>query len=433
MKKRYCGKLIVLCSLLAALILVMAAAFITRGRLQHTEGAASAEAGMLMGAGNVEVGKSAEENEAYLNAFNACGVTWARVAVMPGRYYPDNRPEAKAADEAILQCYRHGIRPMFLFEYMKKNDGPLGDYNKWFAIGKAFAERFMPGGSFGRENGIPDTWGVTVYEAYNEPDNVYNNDVKPEEYKNALRGFADGVHAADKNLKAIPGGFCGPNAKQDYTCGGYAVALAPLWNDGTLDGIDLHTYYDDTYASIGYYERSAQYAFDAVKKECGITRDINFYCTEFMQSDQLQGKNGGITEASAAQKLLTGVWDHFGVVKNDGSTSATQFAMPWYLCKTKEAYADYGLVSRMDPWTPYARAATLKLANDITQGLHFESLDPKGTGEFVLSGEGKKLWVWQCRSNWTNHKNTEYTCKGIPPGSAFYGSMGMTDCEGSYR
>lgn len=60
--------------------------------------------------------------------------------------------------------------------------------------------------------------------------------------------------------------------------------------------------------------------------------------------------------------------------------------------------------------------------------MDFVSCDPKGRGEFVLEGAGKKLWVWQNRKAWTNHPGTTFTIRDIPANStklSVYGWDGL--------
>ncbi|MNC43035.1 hypothetical protein D3C75_918770 [compost metagenome] len=52
-----------------------------------------------------------------------------------------------------------------------------------------------------------------------------------------------------------------------------------------------------------------------------------------------------------------------------------------------------------------------------TKGMSFVSLDPKKTGEYVLNGSSKKMWIWQNLDYWTNHPGTSYTINGLPDGT----------------
>ena len=85
---------------------------------------------------------------------------------------------------------------------------------------------------------------------------------------------------------------------QDYSLCGFGPLIAPLLQNGrpiessfcsqlmlapgTLDGLDLHTYYNVIYAPMsGTYSRSAQYNFQHVLEKNNVTRPVSFYSTEF--------------------------------------------------------------------------------------------------------------------------------------------------------
>ena len=63
-------------------------------------------------------------------------------------------------------------------------------------------------------------------------------------YASALAGLSAGVKSVQPDGKVMPGGFASVNAFGDCTLRGLATHLEPLWANGTLDGLDLHTYYD---------------------------------------------------------------------------------------------------------------------------------------------------------------------------------------------
>ncbi|ULL14736.1 hypothetical protein DVH26_09910 [Paenibacillus sp. H1-7] len=366
--------------------------------------------GSVMGGGNFTNGSVTQINQ-FL-ALQTIGASMARMNVYPQYYYANGQPTPERLDSVMLQAYQSGVTPILLFEYYgsyANNGQPLGDYNYWYSIGHDFAERFRPGGVWAQANGIQD-WGITVYTAMNEPD--VENLIDKTAYRNALEGLADGVHAVDTILKVNPGGFARANSNSDYSLRGYGPAIAELYNTGKLDGIDLHTYFDVQYSPMdGMYKFSAQSNFDSVKRVSGITADVNFYSTEFNFKKRL------VTEEEAAKGFLTAIWDHLGVVKNDGVTSATQFAFPWSLFNSTAVDTNYGMNSSLAPWTPTARGITLQTVLDKTRGMSFVSMDPKQTGEYKLSGSGKTMWVWQNRPFWTNHAGTSYTVTGIPPGA----------------
>lgn len=383
--------------------------------------------GAIMGSGNFnagdgEYGTAAEQYD----ALNFLGAKMSRLNIYPDRYWSGSAPTPTVVQNAVLEARSKNNTPMILFEYYSEW-GPLGDYNKWFAIGRDFATQFRPNSPWLVSQGITG-WGISVYSAINEPDLAV--DIPTSTYVNALRGLADGAHSVDATLKVIPGGFMSENAYSNHTLQGYGTAIAQLLNDGTLDGIDLHTYNDISFAPIvdsngnATFDWSPQADFDSVKSGSGITRDINFYTTEF------NFKNGtqGINETLAAKRFLTCIWANLGVVKNDGQTAATQFAFPWNAFHTLSQDVTYGLSTQLTPYTPSVRGTTLKLVLDQTAGMSFVSRDPKGRGEFILNGNNKKMWVWQNYPNWSNVAGTSYTVSGIPTGTTslqVYGYNGL--------
>lgn len=280
----------------------------------------------ISGGGNFTTGGDEATARSQFAALRSAGVQAIRLSVYPYNYYDGKRPLHEKMEKQILEAYREGVKKITLqFEfsgsYPKHHDAPnqLGDYDKWHSIGQVYAERFSPNSSWLKSQGISD-WGVTIFAAFNEPDDEKPEDsiplTGPSSYYTSLKGLADGVHSINPMLAVIPGGFCQQCASSDFTLRGFGPALAPLWNDGTLDGIDLHTYNDIKYAPIVradgsvIFNFSPQAAFDAVKKACHITRDVNFYTTEY----NFKSNEQGIDEPLAAKRLLTCIWANLGVI-----------------------------------------------------------------------------------------------------------------------
>src|SRR6185295_3699397 len=171
------------------------------------------------------------------------------------------------------------------------------------------------------------------------------------------------------------------------------------------------------------FDYSPQSDFDDIKSASGITRDINFYSTEFNFKNE---PSQGINENLAAKRFLTCIWANLGVVKNDGHTLARQFVFPYTIFDTDDL--TYSLNTQLSPWVPRARATTLQLVLDKSAGMEFVSLDPKGRGEFILNGSNKKMWVWQNYSSWSSIAGTSYNVTGIPAGATkleVYGWNGL--------
>lgn len=191
----------------------------------------------------------------------------------------DRKPNPRNFDAAMREAYQQGIKPIILLEYegsyqFLNPSQPIGSYDDWRKAGTAFAQRFRPDGDWGRENGIRG-WGVTVFTAINEPD--VQNSIPKDAYRDALAGFADGVHGVDAALRVVPGGFATCNSHGDATLRGYGPAIAGLLQTGQLDGIDLHTYYNAIWYPIAKgREFSVQTCFDRIKRELRLTPRYRF-------------------------------------------------------------------------------------------------------------------------------------------------------------
>jgi len=310
-------------------------------------------------------------------------------------------------DEGVLMALQYNITPIILFEYYSGNKRPLGDYQQWHAIGEAFAERFRPGSQWLESKGIHDQ-GVSIYTAVNEPMWKSNNPtpIPVQEYVEALSGLADGVHKADPELKVAPGGFqevplfAGTNP--------YIKGLVPLYNEGKLAAVDIHRYWDVKYVPMfDRYDFSLQSQFDNVKQKLGITADIGFWTTDFNFKKRL------VDENEAARGFLTAIWDALGVVGGTGQ-GVTEFAMPWNIFNLTDKDESYGMTLNSDPWTPTARGKVLLMVSKLTGGMSFVKQDPKQSGEYILEGGDKKLWVWQNRKGWSSLYGTSCELSGIP-------------------
>lgn len=395
--------------------------------------------GAIMGSGNLLWGTTPYDQQ--LAALNLVGAKMSRVNIYPSNYYVDSTGTTmeKNLDAAILAHFRAKIRPIVLFEYYGFFSEPIGDYNKWYKIGRAFAQRFGPGGTLGQENGFPPEWGVTVFEAINEPD-INSPAIPFAAYRNALKGLADGVHSINPTSKVIPAGFASPNAYLNYTANGYVPAIADLLNNGTLDGLDLHIYYNLPYFPIGMgHTFSAQHTFTQIKRASGITRDINYYTTEFNfaggfpQTNDLYNPSGSFTDENyAARMFLTALWDNIGVTRNNG-TPATQLAFPWSLFPVEDVYT---MSQQLSPFQPRARARTWQLVLELTRGMSLISSDPDNTGVIVLSGGARKMWVFQNWPGWSSLAGTSFVVNGIPQGARvlkvydWSGNIRTLDCSG---
>jgi hypothetical protein len=368
-----------------------------------------ADPGSQIGGGNVALRKNLSLADAQFKALGAAGASRCRFPVSQGTYYDPkhNKPVPEKYDELVLLAHKRGITPMILFEYYTRWNGPIGGREKWHTIGRAFALRFAPNSEWLKSKGVRD-WGITCYTAVNEPTWKSNNPtpIVPKDYAKALEGLADGVHSVARTLTVSPGGYI-----EGSLHGGknpYLKAAAPLYNAGKLHAIDIHRYWDVKYVTMTNTRRfSLQSQFDDVKRDYGIKAGVKFHTTE------MNFKKRMVTEDQAARGFLTALWDALGVVDAKGRR-ITQFVMPWNIFHLTDKDIHYGLCTKLTPWTPTGRGKVLQLVCRVSKDMEFVSCDPRNKGTFVLEGTGRKLWVWQNRTGWTDKPGTTFILKGIP-------------------
>ena len=388
-----------------------------------------------MGSGNFTNGDTGEVCTRQLAALTQLGAGRCRINLYAGAYLVDNdwnRPRPEVLDSVMEQMHAARITPMLLFEYYT-HDGTeakrLGDRAQWQAIGHAFAARFQPGGTWATERGITDGFGLDLYTASNEPEPggfAAGKSPGPEPYLALLLGLADGVHAVGPALRVVPGGFMAANAWQDWSLRGLGTGLAPMLNDGTLAGLDLHTYADVQWAPMeGTYASSAQHNFDRVKMANGITREIEFFATEFNY------KHRACPPEQAAAGLLTAIWDNLAVVGSDGRTLVTRLAMPWNLFNLATEDAEFGLATTMQPYVPSQRGEVVARVLTLTRGLTLVAADPRRTGMIALRGPNRTMWVWQNRPGWTDRPGPSVTLDGVPPGATAVTVHGWNGLRGT--
>lgn len=352
------------------------------------------------GAGNIVTHLTGKPTEPLYQALHAVG---ARLGRMNSYGWRDvNRvPTPHDFDAAMMEAYRNGITPVFLFEYegsyqFLDTPQPIGSYDDWFKAGVIYAKRFRPNGEWGVENGIRD-FGATIFATTNEPD--VQNTIPKKDYHDALEGLADGIHSVDNTLKVLPAGFAACNIDGDATLRGYGPAIADLLENGKLDGIDLHTYYNDRWYPLTEGRKfSAQTCFNRVKEAMGLKRDVNFYATEF----NISRTAGWSDENLAAKLFLTAFWDNFGVVGAKGQP-VTVFAFPWGLGDTSRVDGPgYAMAASEDPWVPEARSKVVQRVLEIAGDMEIVSSDPYETGTMHLKGPQSDLFVWHNLRGWTN-------------------------------
>lgn len=329
-------------------------------------------------------------------------------------FWNGSAPTPQNFDQQVRDCYQFDLIPvMNLIQYTTWEPN-MGSYDKWYAIGRAFAERFQPNSQWLRSQGISN-WGVERYVCLNEVWNThfYNRPLTPLEHRDIIKGFADGVHSINPNFKVTTGGWTAGVYKDPPTSGSNPLfrEIVPLLKNGTLYAFNLHQYWWGNHIPMtGHYENSAQYHFDQTKAAWGLPDSVKFVSTEW-------NVNKHSTLPDYAPMYLSALWDLVGVT-NSANGPATDFAKCFVVCLTtaefNEPDHDLALCTDISPWTPEVRGQIFRRVCNLTDGMQFISMNPRGTGEYVLNGNNKKLWVWQNRTAWTNHPGTSFTVTGIP-------------------
>ncbi len=379
-------------------------------------------------------------NPASINSYEAANVLGygaARGNLNHRDYWRDGKVITEKF-ERFIGWYKHGVQPLLLFNHYPKKDDPVGGYDKWYAIGKAFAEKFRPNSDFLLSKGIKD-WGITDFMAFNEPEwhiIRHPGTMSAAEYKQALKGLADGVHAVDPTLNVSPGGYTFPlweNVLKDLPnveVLQLVKAIAPLYNDGTLHALYLHPY-----VRKGEFlkSRSAQKIFDNTKKAFNIARDIHFAVLEYCyagsyvvngQKDDTAGIDenantaefyGEASEQEKAIGQMAAFWDNMTVTGNKGQP-VSDYVLAWEPLSTYLNNLNWGLAKNKAPYEGRMAANIIQLNTFLTNGMTFTSIDRENE-IYTLEGNGNKLIVWQNLDGWSPLAGESFTIANIPTNS----------------
>ncbi len=106
----------------------------------------SADIPSRMGGGNVSASGQLAGATAQFKVLKLVGAGMCRIPVSGNDYWADPKgtPRPERLDGLMRLAHEHGIRPILLFEYYTRWNRELGGRDKWFAIGKAYAQRFRP-------------------------------------------------------------------------------------------------------------------------------------------------------------------------------------------------------------------------------------------------------------------------------------------------
>lgn len=281
-------------------------------------------------------------------------------------------PKPETLDGVLQAAHDSGFdSPYLILEYYSSyyaTDG-LGSYSQFKEIGRQFAEYARPGGLWAKNHSARSTFGVRHYTWANEPDGTgfdKGGAIGPGPYRAALQGLSDGVKGADPSLKVLGGGYKTPNMGAGHSLKGIGPALAPLWSNGTLDAVDLHTYNGPKYAPInGTYNWAANGDFNGVLNYANVSREqgagpVTFVATEMNYKAEVTG------EHVAARGILTGLVDNAGAVAPPSASGSPEGApllpvatvvFPWNLFHTPSQDGNYGMALSLSPYRPTERAA----------------------------------------------------------------------------
>lgn len=318
-------------------------------------------------------------------------------------------------DENMLNAYSLCLSPMLMlttyttWEGEREDQSDILGYDIWYEAGRAFAERFRPNSDWMLQHGILD-WGITHYTCFNEPDNRNFNSTPflLDLFYDSVKGFADGVHSVDPSLKVSLHGNTETELKNNKA---YCFAkVVPLYNDGTLDTVIIHRYWNEKYVPMsGRYDWSLQSQFDEVKSVYGLRSDVSFATTEFNVPVQDE-----LTDEEETKRFLTAIWDALGVV-GDNSKPVTQYALVYHL--NKKDQPGFTLGESFSPWVPNDKGKVFQLVSHLSEGMEITDSDPKNTGIIKLEGGGKTLLVWQNRKAWSSIRSNGITINDIPSGT----------------
>jgi hypothetical protein len=370
------------------------------------------------GGGNFTNGEVNETVLQQINILKLYNSGSCRINLYPYEYWDfDFNVPSFAADSIITLLLKDAIEPIILFEHYGHYTEPIGGYTRWYDIGHAYAARYKANSSFLLSKGIVNR-GIKLYEAFNEPDLQDELTQIPfTTYHNTLEGLCDGVHSIDLTMKVFPGGFASENAYNIHDLNGYGTAIADLFNNGKLAGLDLHTYTGNQFAplivddtGVDYYQFSPQADFEEIKEACGITANIDFIATEYNFNRELTG----ITVAQTAERLLTCYWANAAVTGNDGVSPNTQIFLAWNLFNTEVEDPPYGFCKTFSPYTPNLSGQTLLMVQNLIKGYELDAVQ-KPEGLIWLHNGSNKLLVWQNYNSWSNIADTQITIDNLSP------------------
>ena len=315
--------------------------------------------------GNSGETKRLASNIAKINLASDLDISWGRVSGGPQQWNSYGNLSPENFDAVINHAEAKGINTYLYLEYRSDLDGgSIYDFD-WYKIGRTYAQHFGDR--------------VEAYGIINEPDHVVSGN-SPQEVAFALEHFADGVHSVNSNYIVTSPGLGGTPMSIERT-DDFLEALAPLFNDGTLQVLNLHSYHDSKpkphYSSI---DLGSDFApsnnFERAKEVGGITKNIGFVAGEFNY------RNWQGTDEDRGIGFLTTLWDQLSVVGNGGKDDRVGlFSAPYTITgsgvkQTSMADAFSFNSDGSYSWQPNEKGQVLKETLTLTKGMDFIHTDP---------------------------------------------------------
>jgi hypothetical protein len=240
---------------------------------------------------------------------------------------------------------------------------------------------------------------VQYFAMFNEPD-MGDSTLVPEQVAEALRQFASGLRSVDPSIRVLNGGLA--NFENEPKTQAFLRAYAPLFNDGTLYALNLHSYMNEQQvAAPSYNNRTPNANFPLRKSQAGITADVPYANGEWNM------RGGVLTEEERAKRIFTLMWDHFGAMGAGGNNNPkTLFAGIYQLWGAAPSNS-YVLANNQprgtEAWSPKLRAQVVQRVLEQTKDAVFTDMSPLSVGRFVLEQPSvKKIWVQQNRTQWNS-------------------------------
>jgi hypothetical protein len=427
--------------------------------LSGITGQAKANVGNIVGSGSTGPGigwnSSVTDMNIRFNALRTIGLKTVRLAVdvsdlqnptNANQFYPER------LDNFVQAAYAHGLTPNLMINFYTNPDWAwyrTVDTWNWYWIGYKVAERFRPGSATNIAAGRGSSWGISIYSAFNEPNNkgFFPPDGFPSgNYVWALGNLAEGIHAVNNGLTVMNGGFLNSSPE-------YLSHIAPLVNSTSarrLDAIDFHHYVGNMNYGPGAGQGSAQTFYDYMMNNATVqvTRNVPVCITE----SSFELKDPNLNQWQAGYNNFTHYWGDIALRTKSGAINQVKMigawdplvvqwnAPDWSQKYNKEAWG-LSQCRQLNPWLGNERGRALRAIATMTKGMTLTSVDA-AKGVYILTGGAnsfaKKVWVWHNRPTWSNMVGPSFTVTGIPTGctsGSVYGHNSMNDAGalGVYR